>query len=182
MENVNMRRIVNTAVLALSALLILGCSAREATSSRTPEEAAQALADLALELGSLERALDRATTSAWEATEDPLTLELGREPSDDERDWVRGMLRATLAEYLTGDVWREAVTRVYGERFTAAELDQLIEFYRSPLGRKVLSGASELAREVDGAMRERIDAKVEEFITRVDTQLAERFEELGDGS
>jgi len=180
-----MRRIERTgivAALALGALFVVGCSTQEAVSSRTPDEAARALADLSLELGSLERALERATTSAWEATEAPLTLELGREPSDEESDWVRGMLHATLAEYLTGDVWREAVTRVYGGRFTAAELDQLIEFYRSPLGRKVLSEAGELARAVDGAMRERIDAKVEEFITRVDTQLAERFEELGGGS
>jgi len=180
-----MRRIGRTgiaAALACSALLFFGCSAQDAAPSRTPEEAARALADLAIEQGSLERALSRATTSAWEATEAPLTLELGRELNDDEREWVQGMLGATLADYITGDVFRDAITRVYGQSFTAAEIDQLIEFYGSPLGRKTLLLTSELAHDIDGVMRERLEAKIEEFITRVDAQLAERFESLGGGS
>jgi hypothetical protein len=171
-----------TIVVALGALLVVGCAAQEANSSQTPEEAARALAELSVELGSLEQALDRATTSAWEATEPPLTLQLGRELNDDESEWVSAMLRATLAEYMTGDIWQDAVTRVYGQHFSAVEIEQLIEFYGSPLGRKMLSHGDELAQQIDDDMRERLDAKIEEFIGQVDTKLAEKFEELGGGS
>ena len=171
-----------TIVVALGALLVLGCAEQDASPSQTPEEAARALAELSIELGSLDRALDRATTSAWEATEPPLTLQLGRELNDDEREWVHAMLRETLAEHMTGDIWQDAVTRVYGQHFSAVEIEQLIEFYGSPLGRKMLSQGDELAREVDDDMRERLDAKIEEFIGQVDTKLAGKFEELGGGS
>jgi len=92
------------------------------------------------------------------------------------------MLRETLAEHMTGDIWQDAVTRVYGQHFSAVEIEQLIEFYGSPLGRKMLSQGDELAREVDDDMRERLDAKIEEFIGQVDTKLAGKFEELGGGS
>ena len=170
------------ATLALGALLFCGCSPRDATSFASPEEAAGALADLSLEQGSLDRALDRATDSAWNAARAPLTLELGREPSDVEQEWVREMLRETLADYLTREVWNEVVTQVYGARFSAAELDQLVEFYRSPVGRKSLSLAGEVIREADVVMSERLDTRIEEFITRVDARLAERFDELGGGS
>ena len=66
--------------------------------------------------------------------------------------------------------------RVYGERFTATELNEMIRFYGSPTGRKVLSLENELTDEVDGRIGEALGGeRLEKFIARVDQALGTEF-------
>lgn len=169
------------AVLVLSVLLAAGCASPDGGGpSRTAEEAAGELARLSVELGSLDDALDRAADWTWGATLDAVVLELGREPSEDEQSRGRAVLREVIGEFVTPDLWQESVARVYAEHFTAAELNEMVRFYGSPVGRKVLSLESDLTDEVDDLFDEALGGEsLEAFIARVDEALGA---ELGLGA
>jgi hypothetical protein len=159
--------------MGLSILLAVGCASQDgAGPSRTADEAAQELARLSIELGSRDGALDRAADWTWSASTDALTLELGREPTEDENVRGRAILREVIGEFLTPDLWKESIARVYAERFTATELNEMVRFYASPVGRKVLTLEDEITDEVDDAFGEALgEARLEELITRIDEAL-----------
>ena len=169
-------------VLALCIVLAVGCALQDgAGPSRTAEEAAEELARLSIELGSLDAAVGRAADWTWSASLDALTLELGREPSEEENDRGRAILREVLAEFLTPELWEESIARVYMDRFTAVELNEMVRFYGSPVGRKVLTLEGEVTDAVDEEIGEALgEERLEEFITRVDDALGAEFG-LGEG-
>ena len=184
-----MRRIMKHRGLLLFGLVFIlatGCTAQQdgAGASASAEEAAQKVADLAVELGAYERALDNGSELAWESSVEALTLQLGRELTPDEQAKVKEIFSTVLGEFLTASLWKESVARVYGRNFTVAELDAMIEFYNSPAGRKTLQFEGELADDVDGELRTALDAKIDAFIDRIDEALATEFPELaaGEGS
>lgn len=182
---IKMRRIAGDhrfVVLGLFIVLTVGCASHDgADSSRTAEEAAQELSRLSIEQGALDSALGRAADWTWSASTDALTLELGREPSEEENDRGRAILREVLAEFLTPGLWEESITSVYVDRFTAAELNEIVRFYSSPVGRKVLSLEGEVTDAVDDKIGEALgEERLEEFIARVDEALRVEFG-LGDG-
>jgi hypothetical protein len=173
-------------LLALPLALTLGCVAEQGNTvaSQTPEEVARKLAALAVELGGYDRTLDRGAELAWGSSAEALALELGRELSEEGQKRVRDILRAALGEFLTTETWSDGVTRVYAKHFTAAELDAMVEFYESPVGRKVLQLEDTLIEEFDGELEVVLDGKLDELVARIDEALAEAFEELdrGEGS
>jgi hypothetical protein len=175
-----MRRIVadrRLVVLGLFIALAVGCASHDgADSSRTAEESARELARLSIELGSLDAALGRAADWTWSASVDAFTLELGREPSEEENDRGRAILREVLGEFLTPELWGESIALVYTERFTAAELNEMVRFYGSPVGRKVLSLEGEVTDAVDDEIGAALgEGRLEEFIARVDEALGAEF-------
>jgi hypothetical protein len=160
------------AVVGLTILLAGGCASQDATGSRTAEEAARELATLSVELGGLDSALNDAADWAWEASVDIVTLELGREPTEDERARGREVLREVIGEFVTVDLWEEIVAGVFASNFTAAELNDAVRFYSSPAGRKILSLEAEVTDEVDDRMGAALDDEMEAFIQRVDEALS----------
>jgi hypothetical protein len=185
-EMIRMTMTARCMLLALPLALMPGCGVEQGNTavSQTPEDAAGKLAALAVELGGYDRTLDRGAELAWESSAEALTLELGRELSQEGQERVRDILRAALGEFLTTETWRDGVARVYAKHFTAAELDAMVEFYESPVGRKVLQLEDTLIEEFDGELEAVLDGKLDELIARIDEALAEAFEELdrGEGS
>jgi hypothetical protein len=184
-----MRRITTRRGIALFSLLIVlaaGCTAQQgsATASASAEEAAEKIATLAVELGAYDLALDSGSALAWEASADALTLELGRELTEDERATVKRIFNTVLGEFLTADLWKRSVTKVYAKHFTAAELDAMVAFYDSPVGRKTLQLEGQLADAVDTELEEALDGEIDAFIERIDQSLAAEFPGLaaGEGS
>ena len=167
---------------AAAGLMILvaacGTSQDVADSPEKRNELAGNLAELAVELGAVASLLDEGADLGMDSSAASLELELGRALTDAERDQARGILRSVLADYVTADLWSEKVTRVYAESFTAGELQAMLDFYTSPAGRKSLEMEAALTREVDAGMEEVLDGRLEEFIDRVDDELAKVFPEL----
>ena len=109
------------------------------------------------------------------------SMKLGREPSEEENDRGRAILREVLAGFLTPELWEKSITRVYTDRFTAAELNEMVRFYGSPVGRKVLSLEGEVTDAVDDEIGKALgEERLEEFIARVDEALRAEFG-FGDG-
>jgi len=57
-------------------------------------------------------------------------------------------MTAFMNKYLPADGFRESSVKMYAEMFTEAELKQLIDFYNSPLGKKVISKIPELMQNL----------------------------------
>lgn len=179
-----MPRILVTAMLIGTVLLAGSACSQSAPITDSPEarlEQARALTTLEVESGALDNMLDEGAALAREATADMLMLELEREPSDEDLAQLEAIIRANLAEFLTADLWKETVAVVYAENFTAAELQEVVTFYSSSTGRKVLG----LQRSLDTAVGDAVEAVLEdyqdEFAARIDAALEERFPEFSEG-
>jgi len=148
----------------------------------TPEnrlEQARALTALEVESGALDDMLDEGAALAREATADMLMIELERQPTEEELAELEVVLRSVMAEFLTAEAWQATVAEVYAADFTAAELQETVAFYTSPVGRKILGRQRALDEEVGRRAEALIDERLDEFAARVDEVLAERFPELG---
>lgn len=169
-------RFVTVAILLI---LAAGCSGTQhhATPDSPEGRAANAaeLARLALELGSYDEILDSGAKLAESSSAAALELELGRSLTDEESATVRGLMRSVIAEFVTPEIWQDSVTAVYAEHLTADELHTLFEFYASPLGRKVLGMEGMLTEEVNTAVDAALEDRIDEFIGRVDEELAAAF-------
>jgi hypothetical protein len=169
--------------LGLSLVLLAGCAGGGATAD-SPEaraEIAGELARLSLEVGSLDSALDSGADWAWDASAETLEIEVGRALTEEEQAKVRDVLRDVLTEFLTPALWEETITRVYSERFTADELDSILAFYGSPAGRKVLETEQAVRQAVNLELEGPLEERLEEFIGRVDEELAKAFPDLATG-
>jgi hypothetical protein len=162
-------------------LMVAACS-QPAPIADSPEARlaqARALTELEVESGALDDMLDEGAALAREATADMLMLEFEREPTDDELAELEAVLRSVMAEFLTAEAWQATVAEVYAADFTAAELQETVAFYTSPVGRKILGRQRALDEEVGRRAEALIDERLDEFAARVDEVLAERFPELG---
>jgi hypothetical protein len=171
-------------VPVIAALVGMVACSQPAPLEDTPEnrlEQAKALTALEVEAGALDGMLDEGAALAREATADMLMIELEREPSQEDLAQVESVMRASLAEFLTAELWRETVAKVYAENFTAAELQETVAFYGSPTGRKILGLGRRLDQAVGEAVETALDVHRDEFAARVDAALAERFPELAEG-
>lgn len=179
-----MSRIRFPVVLVGTALFIGGACSQPDPIIDTPEarlEKARALTALEVESGALDAMLDEGAALAREATADMLMLELERGPSDEDLANLESVMRASLAEFLTAEVWQETVARVYAENFTAAELQETVAFYSSPTGLRILGLGRKLDEAVEAAVEAALEVHQEEFSARVDAALEESFPELAEG-
>ena len=64
--------------------------------------------------------------------------------TDSALEEVTGVLNARITAIFAEDMSLEALAQPYADNFTAAELDEMLEFTRSPLGVKAASVATEL--------------------------------------
>ena len=169
-------------VCGLLLIVAAGCAGGQGSvpASATPEEAAQRVAELAVQLGSYERAMDNGTELAWQSSVETLTLELGRELTAEEQTEVKRIFNTVLGEFLTAELWQESVERAYAKSFTAAELDAMFEFYSSPAGRKTLELEGAMADAVDDELQRKLDGELDAFIERIDGALGEAFPDLAD--
>ena len=177
------RKLLSVLSVVVVVLALGGCS-QTATIPDTPGlrlEQARALTALEVESGALDDMLDEGAALAREATADMLMLELEREPSAEDLAQLEAVMRAGLAEFLTGELWQETVAEVYAENFTAAELQETVAFYTSPTGRKILGLGRTLDEAVGDAVEVELEVHSDEFAARVDAALAESFPELAEG-
>jgi hypothetical protein len=169
-----------TQIGVLAAALVLGACAPPVED--TPEaslERAREVAQIEVDGGALADALNLGADIAWTASADAMAMELGRPVTLEEQDRVRGIFRDALAEFLTPEAWIEASAEVYARHLTPAELDDLIAFYRTSTGGKLLSIQADLTDELGDAAEAIVVENEMAFAERVDEALAEAFPEIG---
>jgi hypothetical protein len=167
--------------VAVSTLVLAAACAPSADLPDTPElrlEKAGVLARMEREGGAYDETLDLGASLALESTSDALTLELERELTAAERERVETIMRSVLAEFLTADVWENALTQVYATQFTPAEIQAAIDFFSSPLGKKILELQATIDAQTGDAVEEVIDSSLEQVIQRIDEELTKAFPEF----
>ncbi|KPK09114.1 MAG: hypothetical protein AMS20_00985 [Gemmatimonas sp. SG8_28] len=160
-------------------LVLCGCAAPVADTPEARLEQARDVAQLEVDGGALNDALNLGADIAWTASADALAMELGRPVTEQEEAQVRGIFRDALAEFLTPEAWVEASAAVYADQLTAAELDDLARFYRTATGTKLLSIQEQLTTRLGDAAEAIVVANEAAFAARVDEALAEAFPEIG---
>ena len=158
-------------VLALA--LALNCAGQ--LPADTPEnraELAARLARLAAEHGAFDRVLDKGADLATDATMPALELDRGRRLSDAEQTLLRNTLRSVINEFVPQGQWQEIVGRIYAEEFSAGELDTILGFYDTPLGRKLIQKRGSLTKRVEAETEKLFNARLDEFVERADEAVA----------
>jgi len=176
-----MSMIARSSILGgLVAAFVVACGgpAPIADSPEARLDQARAITDIQLAAGEYEAMLDKGAAIATSGSLDALTLELGREPSQEELDAVRAVMREGLSEILTVEVWQDTVAQVYAGLFTADELAEARAFFGSPTGQKILTMGSRLDAEVVAALTAVLDDRSSELSASIDAGLAKRFPEL----
>jgi hypothetical protein len=171
--------------LALVLALVTSCGGSHshhqvADSPEARQAEAQTFARLSIDGGSLEDALDKGAELGEDYSLEMLTVELGREPSDAERETVRKIMRDALGEVLTPEVWTETLISVCTDYFTAGELHEINEFFQSPTGAKFMKIESQLADAVNDRAEAVFTENIDAFIARVDEDLGQAFPGLAD--
>jgi hypothetical protein len=145
------------------------------------QEGARTIARLSVESGSLREMIDDGAKLAQASTAESLKLELKRELTDAEEEQVLEIFREALAEILTQKEYEEIMIGVIAAHFSAPEMAEALAFYQSPAGAKILRLESALAQEVDAKTDALFDDHLDDFIARVDRELANEFAELREG-
>jgi hypothetical protein len=145
------------------------------------QEGARTIARLSVESGSLREMIDDGAKLAQASTAESLKLELKRELTDAEEEQVLEIFREALAEILTQKEYEEIMIGVIAAHFSAPEMAEALAFYQSPAGAKILRLESALAQEVDAKTDALFDDRLDDFIARVDRELANEFAELREG-
>lgn len=164
----------------VSATLVAGCARQAPPPADSPEaraELASRIAGLEIAGGSYEQTLHLGAELAIGSSEQALAAELGRALTEEERDRVRQVMREALAGIVSAEAFRSAVSEAYADRFSAAELQAISEFFASPAGSKLLSQQAGLTEEIGGAMESIVDENLERFISTVDEGLTAQFGE-----
>ena len=177
-----------TMIASTSVILVLALSAacsgshHVADSPEARQEEARTFARLSIEGGSLNKALEKGAALGEAYSLETLNVELGRDLSDEERATVRRIMRDSLSEILTPEIWTETLVSVCTEYFTAGELHEINEFFQSPTGSKFLSIESELSQDINDRADAVFEQNIDAFIARVDEGLGEAFPALaGEG-
>lgn len=82
--------------------------------------------------------------------------------------------KASLDDTLAWAKVRDAVAKIYMDRFTEDEIREVLAFYRSPIGRKWVGQTDQVSADIDAVIRARVQASVPEF-KRLGTALRRDF-------
>jgi hypothetical protein len=83
-------------------------------------------------------------------------------------DFIRPALKQRIPEYL------DLAAGVYADHFTRAELDQLVAFYKSPVGQKLTREQSELVPDITKMSRAWINRVGNEVLKDAAADFAKR--------
>ena len=170
-----MRRIVTIVMVAVLALA--GC----ATQKDTPElrlELAEEIAAFEVEHGAFDSALDRGANIALSASLVTLGEQLKRPTTEADKERLHGIIREALAEFMTKEAWMKVESAVYARHLTLAELGDLMAFYKTASGGKLITVQSALTAEMSDEAEKIFAANRESFVKRVGEAVDKAFPEI----
>ncbi len=126
---------------------------------------------LVMSYGAFETIMEQATIAAMDVMRVGLQTELGRELSYRENEQIRIAFRRAMSTVFPQKVWEDAFVPLYMKYFDAAEMEKVLEFYKTPLGLKFLAVTPRLQQEGAQAGRELARTKEKEFLRRFEYEI-----------
>jgi hypothetical protein len=104
-----------------------------------------------------------------------LESQLKRGLSSAELEKLKSASRRTVTEILPKKLVEHAAVSIYVKHFSTAELDAIIAFYNTPLGKKLQELMPELAREGDQLGQETFVSHEKELMDRFQQEISKEF-------
>jgi len=156
-----LRRVAVIAILVIETLSALPVGAQDRS---TPE--AHELARLILSSGLFDVVVAQSGGVATGPVIIAIQDRLRRPLSTDERSQLRNVVTQALKDTLPWDAWEGVYADLYSKNASAAEIAELLAFYKTPLGRRALSLSVILATQAAEAGGALAKSHEKEFITR----------------
>ena len=150
---------------ALSTLLVHGTSA--AVAAQAPRPAPEPLVEELLEVMEMDRQIREAILFSVEAQmqANPALASFG------------DVFEEFFEKYVTWEAMKPELVKVYAGAFTESEVRDLIAFYRTPVGRKLVEQSGELMRQ-GGTVGQRL---VEAHAAELEAMIQKRAQQLQQG-
>ena len=174
-----MKGIVTIVMVTMVALA--GC----APEKDTPElrlQLAKEIAAFEVEHGAFDSALDRGANIALSASLVTLGEQLNRPTTEADKERLQGIIREALAEFMTKEAWIKVESDAYARHLTAAELGDLMAFYKTASGSKLVTVQSALTSEMSDEAEKIFAANRDSFVKRVGEAVDKAFPEIAPGA
>lgn len=148
----------------LCATIISGCAEKPIDDSPQQRKIlATEISQLTLSDGGFDTLRTQAIESAMQVFSPTMQAQIGRELTQSEYEKFRKAFEKAFDEVLPSKVWLSPTADLYAKHFDSNELNEILIFYRTPIGRKSLRTMNTLA--IEGAQMgiELMESKEEEF-------------------
>ncbi len=92
-------------------------------------------------------------------------------------EYVRKMTDAITTIFKNDEIITNILMPVYAKQFTGEEVKQLISFYKTPVGKKVVKTMPEITQEVMGALLTEYGPQIQEAVKNVTLGMMKKFQE-----
>lgn len=150
---------------------LVGSGAFGGTVSERHNTLAREVVQLVLKHGAFETMMEEAADTAMDVMRVGFQAELGRELTYSENAKIRTAFRRAMSTVYPQKVWEDAVVPLYMKYFDAAEMEQVLEFYKTPLGLKMLVLTPRLQQEGAQAGRDLVRTRETEFLRRFEYEI-----------
>lgn len=165
-----------TMMLAVG-LLTPGLAAGQSAAPDPAAQAARELLQMTLGPGAPETLMNQFVEVLVESGRPGLQQALNRAPTDADMAAYRRALQRAFNSVFSKDVWTEALAPIVGSSFSVSEISELMAFYRSPLGQKLLLLQQEGAQRGIAAGQELMERKKVELTQALERELRAAFPE-----
>jgi hypothetical protein len=100
---------------------------------------------------------------------------LKRAPTAKDRDLLAEAIRTAMEEVFPKAAWEQAIAPLYAQHFTAEELVSVLEFNKTPLGRKLIGLQGRLMSDGGELGQSMFAARHEEFMRVAEREIRKRF-------
>jgi len=152
---------IATAVLLLN---LVGCSDPKVEDSPAQRKVfSTEAAQLILSSGTFDALINQAVDQGSQMFAARMHPKLGRELTQTEYEKVKSAFREAFIQTYPAKAWEAPFAELYGKHFNAPELDQLLKFYKTPAGIKLLQKQGTLSTEGAQIGVRLVESKSEEF-------------------
>ncbi len=156
-------------VLLVSALFIMTITRVALADDMSHKKAAEKM----LEVTNSRQTLDQMRTSI-SAIMDKQFAAMNLPPEGKEAaEAVKKDMMTWWSEYLSWEKMKDMYTSLYVEAFTEQEINELVKFYQSPLGQKMLKKMPEITQKTTQKIQAVLQEKMPEFEKKLQSSVAE---------
>ena len=84
-------------------------------------------------------------------------------PTESQRLGLQQVIEQTFRDVFPQDVWEETLFPIYAKYFTAAELAEMLDFYHTSIGSRLLNTQSQIDRESNKATQDLFRSRQAQF-------------------
>jgi len=119
--------------------------------------------------------MQQATDVAYTMVRQGLQSRLKHEVNAAEEEKLRAAIHRAMSETVPKNLWQDAFIPIYMRAFTHAEVVELLKFYKTRLGRKLLEVTPKLTHDGAQAGKELFEAHTDEFLSRFIEAIGKSF-------